>query len=61
MGLRFVKVDICITFVRTRNLDFKSIIFQVTLKEEGVKGLARGWAPTAIGYSMQVSSIINGD
>jgi len=34
---------------------YKSLFggFGVTLKEEGVKGLARGWAPTAIGYSMQ--------
>jgi len=27
--------------------------FKVTLKEEGVRGLGRGWAPTAIGYSLQ--------
>jgi len=27
--------------------------FSVTLKEEGVRGLGRGWAPTAIGYSLQ--------
>ncbi|CAG7818161.1 unnamed protein product [Allacma fusca] len=27
--------------------------FQVSLKEEGMKGLVRGWAPTFIGYSMQ--------
>jgi len=25
----------------------------LTIKEEGVRGLSRGWAPTAIGYSMQ--------
>ena len=25
----------------------------MTVKEEGVRGLARGWAPTLIGYSMQ--------
>ena len=28
-------------------------IAQVTIAEGGVSGLARGWAPTAIGYSMQ--------
>jgi len=27
--------------------------FKVSLAEEGVKGLAKGWAPTAIGYSLQ--------
>jgi len=27
--------------------------FKVTLQDGGVKGLARGWAPTFIGYSMQ--------
>lgn len=27
--------------------------FKVTLAEEGVRGLGRGWAPTAIGYSLQ--------
>ncbi|TDG96976.1 hypothetical protein EPR50_G00234950 [Perca flavescens] len=34
---------------------FKSIGngFRVTLREDGVRGLAKGWAPTFIGYSMQ--------
>lgn len=27
--------------------------FKVSIKEEGVRGLGKGWAPTAIGYSMQ--------
>lgn len=27
--------------------------FAVTLREDGVRGLAKGWAPTFIGYSMQ--------
>ncbi|CAG5120729.1 unnamed protein product [Candidula unifasciata] len=27
--------------------------FRVSVAEEGVKGLAKGWAPTLIGYSMQ--------
>lgn len=27
--------------------------FLLTIREDGVRGLARGWAPTAIGYSMQ--------
>merc|ERR1719495_1382249 len=27
--------------------------FKVSVREEGMRGLAKGWAPTAIGYSMQ--------
>ena len=27
--------------------------FRITIAEEGVRGLAKGWAPTLIGYSMQ--------
>jgi len=27
--------------------------FRVSVAEEGIKGLAKGWAPTLIGYSMQ--------
>ncbi|XP_053884613.1 phosphate carrier protein, mitochondrial isoform X1 [Malaclemys terrapin pileata] len=34
---------------------YKSIFngFSVTVKEDGVRGLAKGWAPTFFGYSMQ--------
>lgn len=34
---------------------YKSVVngFRVSLAEEGVRGLAKGWAPTFIGYSMQ--------
>ncbi|KAH9389252.1 hypothetical protein TYRP_008610 [Tyrophagus putrescentiae] len=34
---------------------YKSIAngFKVTVAEEGIRGLGRGWAPTAIGYSLQ--------
>lgn len=34
---------------------YKSVFngFKVTLKEDGVKGLSRGWSPTFIGYSLQ--------
>jgi len=34
---------------------YKNIVngFRVTLKEDGTRGLAKGWAPTFIGYSMQ--------
>lgn len=27
--------------------------FKVTMAEDGIRGLAKGWAPTFIGYSMQ--------
>uniref|UniRef100_D3TS16 Phosphate carrier protein, mitochondrial n=1 Tax=Glossina morsitans morsitans TaxID=37546 RepID=D3TS16_GLOMM len=34
---------------------YKSVAngFRVTLKEDGTRGLFRGWAPTCLGYSMQ--------
>jgi len=34
---------------------YKNLIngFKVTMVDEGVRGLAKGWAPTAIGYSIQ--------
>ncbi|XP_055378029.1 phosphate carrier protein, mitochondrial [Condylostylus longicornis] len=34
---------------------YKTLVngFKVTLAEDGVKGLSKGWAPTFIGYSMQ--------
>lgn len=34
---------------------YKSVFngFKVTLAEEGIKGLSKGWAPTFIGYSAQ--------
>ena len=34
---------------------YKSLFngFRVTVAEEGAKGLAKGWAPTLIGYSAQ--------
>ena len=34
---------------------YKNIMngFKVTVKEDGARGLAKGWAPTLIGYSMQ--------
>merc|ERR1711978_672883 len=33
--------------------------FKITLAEDGTKGLAKGWAPTLIGYSAQ--GLVNSD
>lgn len=35
---------------------YKNLItgFKLTFKEDGARGLAKGWAPTAFGYSAQV-------
>ncbi|GIY79403.1 phosphate carrier protein, mitochondrial [Caerostris extrusa] len=39
----------------TNPAKYKSIFngFSVTIKEDGMRGLGKGWAPTAIGYSLQ--------
>ncbi|KAL3255051.1 hypothetical protein MRX96_046698 [Rhipicephalus microplus] len=41
--------------IQTNPGKYKGIFqgFSVTIKEEGARGLGRGWAPTAIGYSLQ--------
>ena len=41
--------------LQTNGEKYKSIGngFKVTIREEGLRGIGRGWAPTAIGYSMQ--------
>lgn len=41
--------------IQTNKEKYKNIGngFKVTLREEGIRGLGRGWAPTAIGYSLQ--------
>jgi len=41
--------------IQTNPIKYKSVFhgFSVTMKEEGVRGLGRGWAPTCIGYSLQ--------
>lgn len=38
---------------------YKNLIhgFKVTVAEEGAVGLAKGWFPTLIGYSLQVSGL----
>jgi len=41
--------------IQTNKDKYKNITngFKVTIKEEGIRGLGRGWAPTCIGYSLQ--------
>jgi len=34
------------------------LLFQVTIREDGTRGLAKGWAPTFYGYSMQVCEYV---
>lgn len=35
---------------------YKNVVngFKVSVREEGMRGLAKGWSPTFIGYSLQV-------
>lgn len=41
--------------IQTNPTKYKNIFngFKVTIAEDGARGLAKGWAPTAIGYSLQ--------
>jgi len=50
-----VPLDLVKCRLQTNGEKYKNIGngFKVTIREEGVRGLARGWAPTAIGYSLQ--------
>lgn len=50
-----VPLDLVKCRIQTDPGKYKSIItgFKVSVKEEGMRGLGRGWAPTAIGYSLQ--------
>ncbi|GAB6033521.1 hypothetical protein CHUAL_013400 [Chamberlinius hualienensis] len=50
-----VPLDLVKCRIQTNPAKYKSIVsgFSVTLKEDGVRGLGKGWAPTAIGYSLQ--------
>jgi len=50
-----VPLDLVKCRLQTDPVKYKSIVngFKVTVAEEGVRGLAKGWAPTFIGYSMQ--------
>ncbi|UYV63088.1 SLC25A3 [Cordylochernes scorpioides] len=50
-----VPLDLVKCRIQTNPAKYKSIFngFSVTVKEEGMRGLGKGWAPTAIGYSLQ--------
>jgi len=50
-----VPLDLVKCRLQTNPGKYKSIAtgFKVTVAEDGMRGLAKGWAPTFIGYSMQ--------
>lgn len=50
-----VPLDLVKCRIQVDPAKYKGIIngFKVSVKEDGVRGLGKGWAPTAIGYSMQ--------
>lgn len=50
-----VPLDLVKCRLQVNPVKYKGIMngFSLTVKEEGVRALAKGWAPTAIGYSMQ--------
>lgn len=50
-----VPLDLVKCRIQVDPLKYKGIVtgFSVSVKEDGFRGLAKGWAPTFIGYSMQ--------
>jgi solute carrier family 25 phosphate transporter 3 len=50
-----VPLDLVKCRIQVDPAKYKSVFygFKVTLKEDGVKGLSKGWAPTFFGYSAQ--------
>ncbi|KAH7937671.1 hypothetical protein HPB49_014398 [Dermacentor silvarum] len=50
-----VPLDLVKCRIQTNPGKYKGIFqgFSISVKEEGMRGLGRGWAPTAIGYSLQ--------
>ncbi|XP_046682912.1 phosphate carrier protein, mitochondrial-like isoform X2 [Homalodisca vitripennis] len=50
-----VPLDLVKCRIQVDPAKYKSVFhgFKVTLKEDGMKGLAKGWAPTFFGYSLQ--------
>uniref|UniRef100_A0A671MLS3 Solute carrier family 25 member 3 n=1 Tax=Sinocyclocheilus anshuiensis TaxID=1608454 RepID=A0A671MLS3_9TELE len=54
-GFAVVPLDLIKCRIQVDPVKYKSIFngFSVTLREDGFRGLGKGWAPTFIGYSMQ--------
>jgi len=50
-----VPLDLVKCRIQVDPAKYRSIVtgFQVTIREDGTRGLAKGWAPTFYGYSMQ--------
>ncbi|CAG2056369.1 unnamed protein product [Timema podura] len=57
-----VPLDLVKCRIQVNPEKYKSVFngFKVTIKEDGTKGLAKGWAPTFFGYSMQFPTAIFG-
>lgn len=56
-----VPLDLVKTRLQVDHAKYKNFFhgFKITVAEEGGRGLAKGWAPTLIGYSAQVESSLN--
>lgn len=54
-SIQVVPLDLVKCRIQVDPAKYKSVFngFKVSLAEEGVKGLAKGWAPTFFGYSCQ--------
>jgi len=50
-----VPLDLVKCRIQVNPTKYKSVVngFKVTVREDGIRGLGKGWAPTAVGYSMQ--------
>jgi len=50
-----VPLDLIKCRIQVNSAKYKGIVtgFRVTVQEEGMRALGKGWAPTAIGYSLQ--------
>lgn len=50
-----VPLDLVKCRIQVDRAKYKNLItgFRVSVAEEGIRGLGRGWAPTLVGYSMQ--------